>query len=447
MKVVLYMRYSSDQQTEQSIEGQRRVNTEFCDREGHVILKEYIDRAISGKHAESRPSFMEMIEDSEKGEFEGIVVYKLDRFARNRIDSAIYKKKLLENGVKVLSATEPIDDKPESKLLESVLEGLAEYYSEELSQKTRRGMRESAKKRIWMGGSPPYGYKIVDKRLVIDEEEAKVVRKIFELRKNHTQEEVLSILNLNKHPAWVQSVINNPVYKGVYHYYYEWDENGVPPIVDKATFDYYQLNRKRRVQRAAREYPLSGKLICPMCGGRMIGHSSTVDGVTRYYYQCSNSRKKICKPNMIRAEQIEQQVTDILAKSIKEANFDDICYQVWQRVNGQANDESEKIALKSERDELFRQKKNLALAIRSVKSPEELIEEYDKVETRINEINKLLEIPDVDVEVSLDEIREFMRENIFTQKSNLIKNSVESVAIKDGIEIVLSPSVKDFFAL
>ena len=141
-KIVIYARYSSDRQTEQSIEGQLRVCHEYAERNDYVVVHEYIDRALSGT-TDRRPAFLQMIEDSKKKEFEYVLVYQLDRFARNRYDSANYKMKLKKNGVRVLSARENISDDASGILMESVLEGMAEYYSVELSQKVKRGVRES----------------------------------------------------------------------------------------------------------------------------------------------------------------------------------------------------------------------------------------------------------------------------------------------------------------
>ena len=173
---VIYARYSSHNQTEQSIEGQLRVCHEYAKREGYTIVGEYIDRAISGR-TDDRPEFQRMIDDSRKGVFQYVIVYRLDRFTRNRYDSAIYKHKLKKNGVKVLSAMENIGDNPEGVILEAVLEASAEYYSLELSQKVKRGMRESALKGQYCTGTPPLGYKTVDGRLAIDETTAPFVKR------------------------------------------------------------------------------------------------------------------------------------------------------------------------------------------------------------------------------------------------------------------------------
>lgn len=154
MKAVIYARYSSDNQREESIEGQLRECTAYCDKNDITVLRTYIDRAMSAK-TDHRPDFQRMIKDSAKGLFDAIIVWKLDRFARNRYDSAHYKAQLRKYGVKVLSATENISDGPEGIILESMLEGMAEYYSAELAEKVIRGHTENALKCKYNGGPQP----------------------------------------------------------------------------------------------------------------------------------------------------------------------------------------------------------------------------------------------------------------------------------------------------
>ena len=159
MTAVIYARYSSDNQREESIEGQLRECTAFADKNGITVLRHYIDRAVSAK-TDNRPEFQNMIKDSGKKLFDMIIVWKLDRFARNRYDSARYKAQLKKNGVKVVSATEVISDGAEGIILESMLEGFAEYYSVDLSEKVVRGMTDNALKCMFNGGTLPMGYQI-----------------------------------------------------------------------------------------------------------------------------------------------------------------------------------------------------------------------------------------------------------------------------------------------
>ena len=179
MKAVIYARYSSDNQTEASIEGQLRECVEFAERTGIDVIGNYIDRAVSAK-SDHRPEFQRMIKDSYKHAFDCIIVWKLDRFSRNRYDSAHYKTLLRKNGVKVISAMESISEGSEGILLESVLEGMAEYYSAELAEKVVRGMKENALKGISNGGQVTFGYKInEERRYERDEVNAPIVEEIF----------------------------------------------------------------------------------------------------------------------------------------------------------------------------------------------------------------------------------------------------------------------------
>ena len=164
---VIYARYSCEKQTEQSIEGQLHVCKEYAERNGLLILDTYIDRATSGT-TDNRKAFQQMIKDSSKKTWDYVLVYKLDRFSRNKYESAIHKRTLRDNGIKLISATENIPETPEGIILESLLEGMAEYYSAELSQKVKRGLNESRQKGTFQGGQIPFGYKVIDKKLVIN---------------------------------------------------------------------------------------------------------------------------------------------------------------------------------------------------------------------------------------------------------------------------------------
>ena len=138
---VIYARYSSDNQTEQSIEGQLRVCQEYAARNNIIILDTYIDRAMTGTN-DNRPAYQQMIADSKHKKWDYVLVYKFDRFSRNKYETAIHKKTLKDNGIKLVSATEFLPDTPEAIIIESMFEGYAEYYSAELAVKTKRGMKE-----------------------------------------------------------------------------------------------------------------------------------------------------------------------------------------------------------------------------------------------------------------------------------------------------------------
>lgn len=139
INAVIYARFSSHNQQEQSIEGQLRYCSDYANKNGMTVINSYIDRAISGT-SDNRPSFQQMIKDSNNRKFDVVLVWKLDRFARNKYDSVVYKNKLKKNGVKVISVTEYLGEGTESVLLESLLEAMAETYSRQLSENVQRGM-------------------------------------------------------------------------------------------------------------------------------------------------------------------------------------------------------------------------------------------------------------------------------------------------------------------
>ena len=179
-RAIIYARYSSDNQREESIEGQLRECGEFAERKGYTVIKTYADRAISGKKADNRPQFMQMIEDSKQKGFDTVIVWKVDRFSRDKYDSVYYKNVLKKNGVSVISATEPIDDSPEGQLMESIFEGFSAYYIKDLSMKVSRGMTENTLKGKFNGGGMTFGYMIDEnKHFQPDPVHAPIVSDIF----------------------------------------------------------------------------------------------------------------------------------------------------------------------------------------------------------------------------------------------------------------------------
>lgn len=242
---VIYARYSSDSQTEQSIEGQLRVCEEYAAKNDIVVLDTYIDRAMTGTN-DNRPDFQRMIRDSAKKTFGYVLVYKFDRFSRNKYETAIHKKALKDNGVRVISATEYIPDSPEAIILESMLEGYAEYYSAELSQKVKRGMNESRRKGNFTGGVVIYGYKVENKKLVVEEDKAEIVRYIFsQYSAGVYVKDIIVALNergiTNRGKPFakntVYNILRNEKYAGIYRHGDEIFENIYPAIVDKKTYE------------------------------------------------------------------------------------------------------------------------------------------------------------------------------------------------------------------
>ena len=326
---VIYARYSSDNQTEQSIEGQLRCCQDYAERNGISILNTYIDRAMTGTN-DNRPDFQQMIKDSENKEFEHVIVYKLDRFSRNKYETAKYKKILKDNGVKLLSAMENIPDTPEGIILESLLEGMAEYYSAELAQKVRRGMKETRIKGNFTGGTIIYGYKVENHKVIIDEEQAEIVRFIYEKYSIGTYvkdiiAELTSKRIFNKGKPFarntIYNILKNEKYSGIYRFGNDVFENMYPPIVPEDVYKKVRkkvdLNKygKRSVELV---YLLRHKLKCGYCGMPISAECGTAkDGVRRHYYKClGRKRGSDCKKSSVRKEILENFVIDNILKVI-----------------------------------------------------------------------------------------------------------------------------------
>lgn len=323
MNGVIYARYSSDSQREESIEGQIRECKEYAERSGITIVGTYIDRALSAK-TDNRPEFQRMIKDSAKRLFEVVLVWKLDRFSRNRYDSAMNKATLRKNGVKVISAKENISEGPEGIILESMLEGYAEFYSAELSEKIHRGQKENALKGRNNGGGIPLGYVLGDEqKLVIDPLTAPLVQEIFaRYAEGETVRSIVESLNerglqskRNKPFSMgsFNALLRNRKYIGEYQYQDVIIPGGVPAIISEELFNRVQARMEKNKRtpasaKAAEEYLLTTKLFCGDCERMMVGESGTSrTGATHYYYKCGNAkRRKGCKRKAVKKDWIER---------------------------------------------------------------------------------------------------------------------------------------------
>ena len=323
-----YYRYSSHRQGEQSIEGQQAAVHKYAADNGLTIIREYIDRAMTGRN-DDRADFQQMLKDTGKGQFSTIIVWKVDRFGRNREEIAFNKHRCKKNGVKIVYVAETIPDGPEGIILESVLEGMAEYYSRQLSQNILRGMRASAEKAQSIGGNRPLGYSTnEDKKFIIDVDNAPTVRLIFEkYAAGITCAEIIRDLNskglrtLQGKPFNKNSIIrilNNEKYIGIYTYKDAVRmENTIPPIVDTAIFYKVQEMLKMNKRKPTKEwhyadYILTDKLFCGKCGSPMIGESGTSkSGIIHNYYVCTKKRRqKACDKKSVRQAWIEEWVLE-----------------------------------------------------------------------------------------------------------------------------------------
>lgn len=333
MKGVIYARYSSDNQREESIEGQLRECKEYAERNDIMILGTYIDRALSAK-TDNRPEFQHMIKDSAKGLFDVVLVWKLDRFARNRYDSARYKNILKKNGVKVISARENISEGSEGIILEAMLEGYAEYYSAELSEKVIRGLTDNALKCKYNGGTVPMGYYIDEQQYYqIDPKTAPVVLEMFtRYSEGATMQELVNLLNSRGMRSIrggkitlniMNHLLKNRRYMGEYSYRDVVKEDGIPAIVPKYLFERVQERLAKNKKAPARhkaedDYLLTTKLYCGKCGSFMVGESGTSHTMKVHrYYRCVNTKKKkLCDKKAVKKDWIEDLVVSYTMKAI-----------------------------------------------------------------------------------------------------------------------------------
>lgn len=401
MRAVIYSRYSAGpEQTVQSIEGQLRVCKNYITSHGWEFVRYYADEHISGR-TDKRPQFQEMISAAERGEFDVLVVYSTDRFSRNKFDSINYKKKLKDLGIRIAYAAENIPDGPEGILLESLMEGWAEYYSEELSRKVKRGMQETARKGKSNGGRRTFGYRTDEEgNLVIDEEEAKAVREVFKIVASgqtimsaaewlHDNGYVSTIGKPHTHNS-VKNMLTNKRYIGVYI----WDQveiaGGCPAIVDRTTFNEVQQRfeeNKRVMPKNRIKFLLSGKLYCGKCGKPMSGCSGTSKtGAVYAYYRCRGKDIRNI-PKEALEDAVASQTSAFFSSPSEMDQLVDMLYYYLARKNAP----EEKYGTPKMRiSELKRQKDNLVTVIAQTGNAS-LVSKLSEVEAELARLEELQE--------------------------------------------------------
>lgn len=357
VRAVIYARFSSDNQREESIDAQIRAIKEYAKKNDVIVVGEYIDKAKSAT-TDKRPEFLRMISDSIEENFDVVLVHKLDRFARNRQDSIGYRMELKRHGVSLISILEYLDDEsPESLILESMLEAMAEYYSKNLAREVNKGMRENALKGLHTGGLPPLGYNVdpETKKLILNEKEAIAVRLIFQMfNEGNGYDVIINELNLQGYKTKtggsfghnsLHNIVRNEKYTGVYIFnklvskdvdgrrngnaYKEIEEiirveDAVPVIISREEFDITQRKiTSRKNTRAANNtkevYLLSGKIVCGECGGSYTGNRKHGGRSSTLYvsYRCGARKSKHCCTNKdMRRDYVEAFALDMLSQYV-----------------------------------------------------------------------------------------------------------------------------------
>lgn len=332
---VIYARFSSHGQNEQSIEAQVRICKEFAESKGLKVINIYTDKARTGTN-DARPGFQRMITDSKSGAFRYIIVYMFDRFARNRHDSIVYKEMLREKyNVRVLSALEPIAEDEGGEFYEMFLEWNAEKYSKRLSKRVKDGLDTSVANGTFCGGTLIYGYKIelepipgktgkFIKRVVINEEEAEILRYAFaQYDMGVSKKEIAEALNAKglrfngkpfKNRTFDRYFVNEK-YTGEFYFGDRFCTNMYPRIIDKALFvrvkEKLNANKYYAGGEAQAKVPhlLTGKLICGHCKTLMRSDKGTgKKGKAYFYYICRNVKSGRCNKQRMEKDPLEEYV-------------------------------------------------------------------------------------------------------------------------------------------
>lgn len=406
MNAVIYARYSSHSQTEQSIEGQLKDCNDFAAANDITIIGTYIDRAVSGR-TDNRTEFQRMLKDSNKRLFEAVLVWKIDRFGRNREETAFNKVKLRKNGVKILYAKEHIPDGPEGIILEGLLESMAEFYSADLSQKITRGMTQNALKCKSTGGNIALGYRInEEKKFEIEPQTAPIVRSIFkEYNGGKTTKEICNELNkkgfrtsrgvpFNKNS--LHRILTNEKYIGIYRVKDIVIEGGVPSIIENSIFEGVQQKMMKNkkapaASKATVDYLLTGKLFCGKCGGNMVGESGTSKTKSRkhHYYICAtHKRLKTCDKKAVKKDWIERLVVEVTVKTVLVDAVIDFIAEKAARINEkERNDNSILNIMQNELKDVEKSLKNLLSAIEQGILTPTTKNRFDQLEAKKEEIN------------------------------------------------------------
>ena len=401
MKAVIYARYSSDNQREESIDGQLRECKEYAERNDITVLGTYIDRALSAK-TDNRPEFQRMIKDSAKHLFDVVIVWKLDRFSRNRFDSAHNKAILRKNGVKVISAKEAIAEDSTGILLESMLEGYAEYYSAELAEKVIRGMTENALKCKYNGAGVPLGFVIDNEQhYQVDPVTAPLVVEVFNLYADGvTIIELVKLLNDREIKSRrggkisidiIKRMLTNRRYIGEYSYRDVVVPNGIPQIISEDLFNRVQERMEKNKKAPARfkaedKYLLTTKLFCGKCGRFMVGESGTSQTMkVHHYYRCVNTKKKkLCDKKTVKKDWIENLV---VTETMNMLNDDKVILQLVDTLyNLQQRESSDLPLLKQQFSDADKAIQNMLNAIQQgvfTSSTKQRLEELEETKSNL----------------------------------------------------------------
>ena len=479
-KAVAYARFSTDMQREESIDAQYRAIQDYCSRNDIELIGTFADEGMSGTNAD-RPQFQEMIKLAKTGAIDCVIVHKLDRFSRSKYDSAIYKKTLKDNDVQLLSVLENLDGSPESLILESVLEGMSEYYSQNLSREVRKGLQENALNAQFNGGYAPLGYKIdEDKKYVIEPYEAQIVREIFDMfAKGYSYGDMEKMTKEKGYKTKFGKdfgknsffeILRNEKYIGTYTYKKVLNqlgssrrntrskvppentiriENAIPRIIDQSTWDKVQERRKinkirHGENKGKRFYLLSGLVHCSICGELMPGYSQkNSQGNTYYYYRCKHKGHA-----SVNAERLEQIVIERIQENIfTSSNKKVIANAMVEYLSSQNINTNELKELEDKLTFTNKQIDNIVNTIASGVSSDALLDKLNKLEQfkksiniQINKLSLSVNLQSVQEKEILNFLNKYSDISEFTlqEQSTILKMFIQKIVVnRDSVSLQL----------
>ena len=493
-RAVVYARFSSDNQRDESIDAQLRAINEYADKNNIKIVNQFIDRAKSAT-SDKRPEFQNMIKfcEADTTGISMVIVHKLDRFSRDKYDSAMYKQKLKVKGIRVVSVLENLDNSPESLILESVIEGMAQYYSANLAREVAKGQRENGLRAMHNGGDAPLGYDVTnDKRYAINKEEAQAVKIIFDMYVNgYSYSNIIDKLNdlgyktkrgnkFGKNS--LHGILSNEKYTGVYvfnktqrkgingkrngHKQKSEDEiikveGGMPQIIGKDIFIQAQEMMQKRKKapgshKARTLYLLTGIIKCGECGHAMQGNKRKDKYGNDYIsYRCGcRKQKRDCKNKEIKREYLEEFVLTELEEHVLNDNaIPALSKELNERLKTKSNDNHEMLNnLRNKLDKVNKEIENILTAIMSGIMNSMLKDKLDELEQvklnldlKINELS--IESNSVEsVDITEDQIRnmfgrfkEFVLTRNLPECKKFISDYVKEVVVyRDHVEVIFN---------
>ena len=480
-RAVIYARFSSDKQREESIDAQVRACKAYCLRKHYLVTKVYADEAKSGRDVTKRDAYNQMIADAAEGKFDIIIFHKVDRNSRNEFNYFTVQHTLSRLGVSYEYAVQPIDDSPEGKMTETMLVAMAAYYSRNLAKETKKGLNENAYKAQFNGGKPPLGYKIVNKRYEIEPREAEAVRLIYKLYlEGCGYNKIAHELNMRGFKTRegrdfgknsLYEILKNEKYIGVYTFNKTERREGlprnmhaapvnnliriedaIPAIISEAEFmraqELRRCNKERVKSYKAKEtYLLTGKIFCGCCGSAMNGRSCNPHGKVYSYYAC-NGKERIpagrCTQKQIRREPLEDWIVSIIKNKILcENNIDALAHDMAEAdAERCASCKKEKDALTTARamaerklDNIYKIFENGAADDYDIERLQQAKLELNDIKAKLKQVENYKNLPPVsekEILITLKELRkQILEHNDIKAKKILIDLFVEQVSINE----------------